>query len=686
MLLKNITTFVFVLAVILAPCVAAAALTVSISDGTTTITGTSSTPGTGKFVLFLSQLNPIPSTTTLFLLQNCTAPCSVGFPSGSSPFVSTDTLVLADLTSTSRASVVVNKQSSTATMTLTNLKVTSRVSGKILTMTYATASGDLGSVTTGGTYPANIAVSGTFRNSFGAQASACSSGVSSPCAQSTLKVNGVTVAGSGSGSSTLVTATVPCSGFASTSPAPPVPCSPTASPGGLYTSTTGSFTGVSDAGQISCGSPCSATQTGTLMAKFSGSNETLTLSGSNAAATSFLPVENPNSLTGVFTALQGELGANFFVAYTPANGQYQVSPNPPLTNQTRNINNSSNMVLSFYLLRALLQNSANVSLVSIGCDNSGADVSCVPSGSAPLPPSATSSNDAAYITFIPSTLAFKDLTILKLFYDQFVGTAFSGDPRLGDVSFSDCSSGSHRVDITLADPKTNAVVGTGPVHVYLGSNEADNFRSNCAEATLSGSNLPDDRDARVDTSGIGGSCCETFKSAQTGTEGKFIVKAITWIVDQGVGTGFPTFENYKVDTQNMVVNASNALNSLVSLGTPQQVGSSELPQDGTFMRITKLSTVSDPGNCTGLAGDPCPTIVDVVPSSAISTSGNKFSASVNVNDLLPVAGGTTYAVEMCLFGGTTLTGPASPSQADLLSYFKSFQGTCPATVGIMTLQ
>jgi len=429
---------------------------------------------------------------------------------------------------------------------------------------------------------------------------------------------------------------------------------------------------------------------GTITAKFNTIGDTLTLTGSNTAASSFVGLQDPNSLIGIVNALQGELGSNVFANYTSAeSGQYLMIPNPPLTNQTRNINNSANLPLSFYMARALLQAANQVSLVSIGCDNlPDSDVdSC--QTTAPLAPSATSSNDAAYVTFLPSTLAFKDLSNLQLFYDVKTGTFSSGDPRLGSLDFGDCAAGSFRLDITLADPVTNAIVGT--VRVYLGSVAADNFRSGCqaAESTLSGTNLVSNTATRVDTTGVGGSCCVKFNQAQSGQIGKLIVRAVTVVVDQGVGTGSPTFDNYKVDVTDMVVGAFSAANPPPP-ATPgfavvgNFVQTSELLQNGTFMRITK---VSSPGNCTGLAGEACPTIVKVIPSSDISTTGGKYSSSANVVDILAVAGGTTYAVEMCLFGSPSLPAPSpSASQQDFLDYYKSFQGICPATVGLVNLK
>lgn len=693
-----------VLAVVASATASHANIFVKITDGTTTLDGTtlnqscvplssfpngcslSQAPG---FVVNQATDATSPAnagldvTDTMVLLKCPTHPCTVFFPSGALTPQPGDTFKFADTNPTGPFARVVMFDSATSAdrVSLRGIAITSLTAGKTLTLTYGTQVGDLRAQNFT-PYPATAAMSGTFRTALGSRATACSDGststsVGTPCVELLIKVNGTTV--DGQGSSAVATTAVPCNNSF-----------PTVNPcgtGGSW-STTGSFSGVNDTNNMDCPSTCTPTSRGILTVVFKGASETLNLAASAHGAISSKSAQD-GGLEENFLALADELGGNRWVPYTAANQRCQAVPKAPSTNDTRNINNNSNLPLSFELwcgFFAPLTSGTGVSLLSI-VDQAESNLIGNLTGSQ-KPTSQTTQNDASRVGFLPAAgqLAVKGITVLSLTYDVFVGTGPSGNSSLGNLNFTDCTAGSLRVEFQLLDSKTRAPVGTA--NVYLGSNSADHFQSLCNgfESTI-GTDLVNNPDARVDTSGLAGNlaspCCITFKKFQQGSTGQLLVRKMSLIVDHGIGVPLTPCSpsdtsacaNHMVTFFDGNVNGFTALSSLqIVTGVTRTF---DLSTDGVNIMITKLSDPTAPASYQATL----PKIVTIVPSTDITINGGKYTSSVNVNALEPNSG-ATYAVSLCP-NGSAIDPILNPLQ-DTSGAWRP-QGICIPDQAIFTL-
>jgi hypothetical protein len=612
---------------------------VKISDGTTTRDGlVTPTVGAG---LVLAKDSLAPTTTTdvtdtLTVLNCATRPCTVFFPSGAATQQTGDTFKLQDVSSTSRARVEkFDSGASADRVSFKGVKITSLVAGRILTITYGVQTGDLRALTSTSTsYTGTAALTGTFKTAAGLRATACKAGttstdVSDSCVKLSVALNGTTV--NGAGSTAVATVSVPCNNSF-----------PTVNPcgtNGSWTATLGSFTGVNDSKSISCASTCKPTQVGTVTAEFNGANEVLQLTASANGGMANLSDEQ-GGLEELFLTLADELGTNRWVAYTAASERCRAVPKAPTTNDTRNITNNSNLPISFELW------CGHLAPVAAG---SGVDlVSIVDATEGQLAGTANTRNDAGRVGFLPAAgaLTVKGITTLSLSYDVVVGTSSSGNNTLGDLAFTDCTAGSLRVEIDLRDSKG---APAGIAKVYLGSNAGDDFKSGCDGFETIGTDLVNNGDARVDTSGLLGNlsspCCMTFKQFTTGQTGKLVVRRISLVVDHG-DVPLATPANHKVVFLDGNVNGATAFSTDPSTTALQTVTGVErtfdLSTEGVSIVIRKL-TGSNQG------------IVKVIRSQDIVINGGKFTASVNVNDI-DAESGAQYTISLCPNGAESGSG------------------------------
>jgi hypothetical protein len=634
------------------PTASAAAIFAKISDGTVAgvVDGSvAPTPdGTVTKGLFrIRRLSPAPSgttdvTDTMNVLTCATRPCTVFFPSGAATLQAGDTFKFQDVSSTVLARVEkFDSGASADRVSLKGVKITSLTSLKILTVTFGVQPGDLRTITStaSSSYSGTAALSGTFRTSGGTgltRATACTAGtistdVANSCVKVTLAVNGTTV--NGTGATAIATVSVPCNNLF-----------PTVNPCGTNGtwSSTGSFAGVNDTQSINCPSPCTPAQVGTLVAEFNGVNEALQLSGSAHGGMANLADETGGREEN-FLTLADELGANRWVTFTAANERCRAVPKAPTINDTRNVNNNSNLPISFELWCGFfVPATGGVPLISI-----------VDPNEAVVPGSAGTRNDASRVGFLPQQgqLALKDINVLSLVYDVFVGPELVPlDSRLGTLMFTDCTAGSLRVEVQLRDSKG---VDVGILKLYLGSNTADNFRSLCDGFESIGLDLVNNPDARVDPSALLGNlaspCCITFKQAQ-GKYGKFLVRKMALLVDHG-DQPLTTPMNHEVTFFDGNINGVTAASFLeVVTGI---VRTFDLSTNGVSIVISKLTL-----NQVPLAE---PLIVKVIRSADIQINGGKFVSSVNVNDLQPDVGGTEYAINLCPNGVEVPDPPLLPT-------------------------
>lgn len=637
-LLPWLLRLAFIALVAAVPDDALANIKLTISDGTSSVSPTSPKPG-----FRVSMASPAGSTTTLSLLSCPLRPCTVFFPSGMTSQQAGDTFKFRDacgatglptcpsatttITTTSPVARVVKTDSSTDRIDLKGLQITALAAGagKTVTVTFETELGDLTIVSSSsGSYPFSVTLNGSFTKKppqtsggSGGLTAACpnpdlgltNTQLTTPCAKLALQVNGVTA--NGTGLSGIATASVPCKNGTVT------PC---ATVGGIYSST--GTINTTDSSSISCGTTCSPVHKVTLTAKFTVTDQTIALINSGIGAMSGLG-EEEGGLEDLFHSLADELGANFWVAFTAGTELYRAVPKPPWTNETRNISNNSVVPIVFELQQAdFVPANGGVTLTSIVTDGN-------------LTADEQARNDRSYAAFIaqPLQLRWKDVTLLMLTYEFIVGDSFSGDPRSGTLSFSDCAGAAFRLQVALT---TKDGVDVGSLIVNLGSQ--NQFTGGCAAAatTLSASNLVDNRDPRVDPSLLLGqlasACCMTVKQSQ-GRYGNLFVRSISVVVDQAIFLTTPA--NYKVNLLEGVVNGIRATDSLVVASGYEQV--TNLPVDGRSIVITKL---------TGTPIDPI-----VIGNDAIETIGGRLRTQVPVQSLSPDPGGTTYSVELCLFGG-----------------------------------
>jgi len=370
---------------------------------------------------------------------------------------------------------------------------------------------------------------------------------------------------------------------------------------------------------------------GTLIAKFNGANEVLQITASTHGALANVTDEN-GGVEETALALFTELGADRWVTFSAAVERCRAEPKAPAINSTRNINDSSNLPISFEFWCGFFTpaGAAGVPLVSL------ADTPL-------LPGAAGARYEASRETFLPTPgqLVLKNITTLSFTYDVFVGTeANPVDNRLGPLTYADCTGGSLRLEIQLLDSKG---VDLGILKVYLGNNAGDNFKSGCDGFESIGLDIVNIPGARVDPSGLVGNlmapCCITFAKAQGGQLGKFLVRKIAFIVSPASPPADPA-ENYKVTFFDGNVNGITAFSSLQAVTGVTRIF--DLSTNGVSIVITKLTspTAAPLG------------VVKVVRSTDIVINGGKFTTSVNINDIQPESG-ATYGISLCPSGAET---------------------------------
>ena len=640
------------LTLLVSATVSDAKIFVRITDGTNTLDAEPATAVppfiTGGLVLSKVSVAPAPTITTdvtdtLTVLACPVRPCTVHFPSGNTAptaALSTDTFTLQDVSATSLARIEkFDSGASADRVSLKGLKITSRVAGRVLTLTYGTQAGDLRTLTStqATSYAATAAMSGSFKTSSSLRATACKAGTvstdmddaSDSCLRLSLAINGATV--DGQGNTVSATVSVPCNN-----------AFPTLNPcgtNGSWTGSLGSFTGVNDSKSISCPSTCSPVQVGTLVAKFNGANEVLQLTASAHGGFANVTDEN-GGVEETALALATEIGANRWVNFSAAIERCRAEPKAPAVNDTRNINDQSNLPISFELWCGSFApaGAAGVPLVSL------ADTLL-------LPGAAGTRYEASREAFLPAAgqLQLKNLNTLGFAYNVFTGTEASPlDSRLGPLTYSDCKGGSLRVEIQLVD---SSGVDLGEIKVYLGSNPADNFKSLCDGFESIGTDIVNNPDARVDLSGLAGNlsspCCATFAKAKGGQLGKYLVRKIAFIVSPASPPADPA-ENYKVTFLDGNVNGNTALSSLQVVVNVTRTF--DLSTNGVSFVITKLS--SPTGAPLG--------IVKVIRSADIIINGGKFATSVNINDIQPESG-AQFGISLCPNGAETDFAPDGPA-------------------------
>src|SRR5262249_5736987 len=131
--------------------------------------------------------------------------------------------------------------------------------------------------------------------------------------------------------------------------------------------------------------------------------------------------------------------------------------------------------------------------------------------------------------------------------------SFSGDPRLKELPFADCSNNAFHVLVLFVD-KTGRDAGS--LKIRLGS--TNEFKDGCADAKLSGTNLIDNRERRVEVSTKPGALVTIAESKDL--FGDAYVRSISVMV----GPGTPAKpENYKVKLREARVNEVRATDSLL---------------------------------------------------------------------------------------------------------------------------
>ena len=642
--------------------VSEAKIFVNISDGTTTLDARAVTagvpfiksdPSSPTVNLTLSRLITPPvlnadTTTTLNILTCATRPCTVFFPSGAATQKTGDTFKIGDVASNNLARIeVLDAATSSDRISFKGVKFTSLVAGKVLTVTYGTTLPAAGTITPtdlraltstqASSYFVSAAFSGSFKNSTGlSRATACKAGTvstdmddsSDACLRLSVTLNGTGV--DGQGNSVSATVAVACS-----------TAFPTLNPcgtNGSWTATSGAFTGVNDGKSLSCPSTCAPIQVATLTGKFNGANEVLQLTASLNGVMANVTDEN-GGIEDAALALAGEVGLNRWVTTSANTEKCKAVPKAPTTNDTRNITNNSSLPISFEYWCGQFSPAGpgGIPLVSL------ADTLL-------LPGAASTRYSASRETFLPEpgSLQFKDVGILTLRYNVFTSATVI-DSRLDPVSFNSdgCKDGSIRLEIQLVD--TNGV-DQGTVKVYLGSTPGTqfNFTNGCA-AVPQPFDVVANADARVDLSGLVGNlsspCCVKFSDANKGNVGNQRVKRIAFVVSREVApvAAPETDENYGVQFLDANVNGitANGPTAVPGLQTVTNlVRQTVLSTNGVSIAITKLTSP------TGTPQQPNTGVVLVIPSSQIVIIGNKFTASINVNQMAAESG-ASYAISLC---------------------------------------
>jgi hypothetical protein len=574
-----------------------AALTVTISDGTNVLTaGTTaesrgfklssgSTPQTGNVTLPLLILAPSSG-------LNCstTTPCRRHFPSGNTVAQAGDTFAIQSISATNVARVekIDIPAGGTATtgvdsVTLRGIKIFALTStARTLTVTYATQSGDLSPISSSsGNYAAAAKLKGQLRldtvlpidGNSGSIAATCNSGVSSPCAQLSVKINLLTLNGTGSTTSALVTASIPCS----TEPGSPSPCGG----GGFWSPNLilGDQFLASDTGSVGCGTTCAPFWQSTLVVKFNTKDQVFTLTNSAASA---LAQDTPSGLIDLAEALS-EPGIDVWVGacagvHTGAQ-PYRTLGEAPFGRLGRNQKDAATFPMTYSLMvgQLLQVGEGFPKFISIG--GSEEDI---------LPPGDQERNDACSMSWVPSRFArpeFGNLSELVLDYTAFVlEPADSGDPRLGNlgiIDFTDCTA-CFRVEIGLVDA---GGLNQGTLKVYLGADTNTNHRTNHA-GSVAPLALLSDTGYRVDASAMLSKpepCCMTFAEAQSnGRYGKLFVRSVTVVIDQEEIAP----ANHLVTNLEAIVNGSSSNDSMLTVGNFQP-SCAWPPADGIKIYIYK---------------------------------------------------------------------------------------------------
>ena len=669
--------------------VSEARIFVNISDGTTngTLNALPPPPATAPvpFIvggLKLSQLSPAPplpvppatavdATDTLTILGTTTSPCpsrpcTVYFPSGNvapAQPLPTDTFIIQDASATNLARVTkLDSGTSSDRVSFSGVKITSRVAGKVLTVTYGIQTGDLRTLTAtqASSYFVSAAFSGSFKTlgGTGVRATACKLGTattdmddaSDACVRLSMVLNGTGV--DGQGNTVSATIAVACNNqFATLNPC---------GTNGSWTGATGAFSGVNDGRSISCPNGCTPAQVGTLTAKFNGANETLQLTNSLNGVMSNV-TDQDGGVEEAALALADEVSLDRWVTTSANSEKCKAVAKAPTTNDTRNITNKSSLPISFeyWCGQYSPAGPAGVALVSLA-------------ENALIPGAAGAKYMASRETFLPApgTLLFKNIQTFTLNYQVAANVTEVPDTRLDlPVTYSDCVDGSIRVEIQLVD---GSGVNKGTMKVYLGNVANNNYKTNgCQDfaASFPGGNVDirNNQDARVDASGIAvnnpPACCVTFGSLQNGQIGNLFVRRAGIIVDRGL-SGDPEGLNFKVMFVSGALNAftvsgvpptqPSALNTLLQVVT-NVVRVTPTSTNGVYIVVTKLG---------GLLTNPDNPVVKVIPPSEIVINGGKFTTSVKVADIQPESG-MPYAISLCPNGATDNTqfpsnGPPQP--------------------------
>ena len=637
------------LALLASATVSDAKIYVNISDGTTAGTvdakGSAvvpfikSHPSSPTHGLRLSQASLAPSgtldaTATLTVLICPARPCTVFFPSGAATQQTGDTFKIQDIGSTTSLQARVEKFDSGSTadrVSFKGVKFTSIGTLKTLTVTYGNQAGDLRALTSAQATSYNIsaAMSGSFKTSLGARASSCKAGTvatdmddpaTEACVRLSIALNGALTNGQ-LGNTTTVS--VPCNSTFTVNP-----CG-----GGTWTPSSGTFSGVTDGSSISCPSSCLPAQEASLVAKFNAANEVLQMTASTHGAIANVTDEN-GGVEESALALASEIALPRWVTFSAAIDRCRAEPKSPSINDTRNINDSSNLPISTEKWCGNLTpaGSAGVPLVSL------ADTLL-------LPGAASTRYEASRETFLPAqgVLKFKDINTMSFSYDQAFGVEASPvDSRLGNLSYADCVGGSTRLEISV---RSSQGADLGVVRVYLGNiANGDNGKSGCdGVESIVGADIVGNPDARVDLSGLAGNlaepCCETWAQARRGSLGNALVRKIAFVVSRPVSPASDPDVNFKVTFFDGNVNGVTALSSLMVATGFTRVPTAELSTNGVSFVITKLTGSNNIG------------VVKVIRSGSISTEGNKYSVvpHINVNEIFPESG-AQYSISLCLNG------------------------------------
>jgi hypothetical protein len=586
---KVAISFLFLLAVAMAPQAAFAAIKVTLSDGVNTRTSL-----TG---FALSSTGITTSNVTLNILTCTTPPCTRHFPSGSATFVTGDTFKIQDIASTNRAriekiNIPVGGTATTGadSVVLKGIKIFALAAGagKTFTLIYQTETGDLSTITSAtGNYLATAKVKGQFRldttapidGNNGGIAATCNSGESNPCVKLQLQINALTLNGQGSSATAVITAAVPCASNSTTSPC---------GTGGFWSPVllSGDQFLASDSGSVGCGTTCAPVQKGTLTARFSAANQVLTLQNSAGGG---LAEDTQDGLVDLAVAL-GEPGVNQWLASCSGDQPLQVQGLSPFGNQGRNQDTANaNFPAKFALFEAnLVPVTGGFTMESVA-DTTAESV---------LSPSVAAKNNFCIMAriFSPTTRPeLRNIGPFTLNWSDFrVGDFESINSQLGTLTFSDCTA-CFRVEIDLLKDGVDA----GALIIYLGNGGPNNTTDH--DGTTPSLDFFVDPAFRVDASGIDPlgtlsgvapePCCITFADAASNSKyGKLLVKAVRIVLESDPEA---TQDNHQVTSVNAVVDGNSSSSQLLVVSPNYTPSCNWPPIDGLKMQVYN---VTDPLN------------------------------------------------------------------------------------------